>query len=146
MAEFLAEYDIVVNCVLQDPDEPLTFVTLDELARFAPGTLFVDVSCDEGMGFEWARPTSFADPMFEVGDGAPHYARRPQPVAAVELGDVGDRRGPARRTCRRCSPGRTAGMRDETIRRAIELRDGVVQNPKILSFQGRAAEYPHPRR
>ncbi len=26
---------------------------------------------------------------------------------------------------------------DPTIRRAIEIRDGVVQNPAILSFQGR---------
>jgi hypothetical protein len=34
---------------------------------------------------------------------------------------------------------------DATIRNAIEIRHGVVQNPKILSFQGRAAEYPHPR-
>jgi hypothetical protein len=32
-----------------------------------------------------------------------------------------------------------------TIRRAIEIRDGVIQNPKILSFQGRAAEFPHER-
>ena len=28
---------------------------------------------------------------------------------------------------------------DETIRRAIEIREGVIQNPRILSFQGRAA-------
>ena len=74
VAELLAEHDIVVNCILQDTDEPLMFVTNDELARFAPGSLFVDVSCDEGMGFEWARPTSFAEPMFTVGDGVHYYA------------------------------------------------------------------------
>ena len=34
---------------------------------------------------------------------------------------------------------------DPTIRRAIEVRAGVVQNPKILSFQGRATDHPHPR-
>jgi alanine dehydrogenase len=34
---------------------------------------------------------------------------------------------------------------DETIRRAIEIRDGIIQNPAILSFQHRAAHYPHPR-
>jgi hypothetical protein len=34
----------------------------------------------------------------------------------------------------------------ETIRRAIEIRDGVVQNPRILSFQKRAPEYPYARR
>jgi hypothetical protein len=32
---------------------------------------------------------------------------------------------------------------NETIRQAIEIRDGVVQNPRILSFQQREAEYPH---
>ena len=34
---------------------------------------------------------------------------------------------------------------DETIGRAIEIRDGVIQNPKILSFQRRSAEFPHDR-
>jgi hypothetical protein len=32
---------------------------------------------------------------------------------------------------------------DPTIRLAIEIRDGVVRNPKILSFQGRESEHPH---
>jgi len=33
---------------------------------------------------------------------------------------------------------------DPTIARAIEIRDGVIQNPAILSFQGRSARHPHP--
>ena len=32
---------------------------------------------------------------------------------------------------------------DRTISEAIEIREGVVQNPKILSFHGRSPEYPH---
>jgi alanine dehydrogenase len=32
---------------------------------------------------------------------------------------------------------------DPTIRRAIEIRDGVIQNPAILTFQDRAPKYPH---
>jgi hypothetical protein len=32
---------------------------------------------------------------------------------------------------------------DETIRRAIEIRDGRVENPRILSFQGRSPDYPY---
>ncbi len=50
------------------------FVTNEDLAAFRPGSLIVDVSCDEGMGFEWARPTTFADPMFTVGQGVHYYA------------------------------------------------------------------------
>jgi alanine dehydrogenase len=33
---------------------------------------------------------------------------------------------------------------DQTLRRAIEIHDGVIQNPKILSFQHRSPQYPHP--
>ena len=32
---------------------------------------------------------------------------------------------------------------DETLAHAIEIRDGRVVNPSILSFQGRAAEAPY---
>ena len=55
LAEFLADHDIIVNCVLQNPDAPLMFMTDSDLARLTPGSLIVDVSCDEGMGFSWAR-------------------------------------------------------------------------------------------
>ena len=95
LAAFLAEHDIVVNCVLQDTDAPLMFVTTDELASFAPGSLIVDVSCDEGMGFSWARPTSFAEPMFTVGDNVHYYAVDHSPSLPVELRHLGDQRGPA---------------------------------------------------
>ena len=74
LAAYLAGFDIVVNCVLQHTDAPLMFVTGDDLGRFAPGSLIVDVSCDEGMGFSWARPTSFAEPMLTVGDNVHYYA------------------------------------------------------------------------
>jgi hypothetical protein len=29
------------------------------------------------------------------------------------------------------------------VRRAIEIRDGVIQNQRILSFQHRLPDYPH---
>jgi hypothetical protein len=41
--------------------------------------------------------------------------------------------------------GPAAWEADETIRRAIDIRDGVIQNPRILSFQRRAKEFPHRR-
>ena len=60
--------------MLQDTDAPLVFLTDDDLAELAPGTLVVDVSCDEGMGFSWARPTTFAEPTFMVGRNVLYYA------------------------------------------------------------------------
>ena len=96
LAEVLAEHDIVVNCILQDTDHPLIFVMNDDLGRFRPGSLFVDVSCDEGMGFEWARPTTFAEPMFERRATA--CTTTPSTTARRSCGTR--RRG---RTARRCS-------------------------------------------
>jgi len=142
LAEVLAEYDIVVNCILQDTDEPLMFVMNEDLPRFAPGTLFIDVSCDEGMGFEWARPTSFADPMFTVGDAVHTYAVDHSPSylwnsATWENSEALLEYLPV------VAAGPAAWNASETIRRAIEIRDGEVQNPRILSFQRRAETFPY---
>ena len=144
-AAFLAEHDIVVNCVLQDTDAPLMFVTDDELAAFAPGGLVVDVSCDAGMGFESARPTSFEAPTFPVGDGVTYYGVDHSPTYLWNSATWGISEAllPYLRTV---LDGPSAWDQDRTIRLATEIRDGVVQNPKILSFQDRSEEYPHPVR
>ncbi len=141
---FLAEHDIVVNCVLQDTDAPLTFLTDDDLADVAPGTLIVDVSCDEGMGFSWARPTPFSDPTFVVGDNVLYYAvdHSPSYLWNSATWEISEALLPFLRTV---VGGGAAWDADPTVRRAIEIRDGTIQNPAILSFQGRAPEYPHRR-
>lgn len=142
LAGMLAEYDVIVNCILQDTDEPLMFVMDEDLPGFTPGTLFVDVSCDEGMGFEWARPTSFSDPIVEVGRGLHYYAVDHSPSflwnsATWENSEALLEHLPT------VMAGPASWDASETIRRAIEIRDGHIQNPRILSFQHRAAEYPH---
>jgi alanine dehydrogenase len=143
-ATLLARHDIVVNCVLQDTDSPLMFVTTAELAAFAPGSLVVDVSCDVGMGFEWARPTTFDEPMVTVGDGVAYYGVDHSPTYLWNSASWGISEAliPYLRTV---LAGPAAWDADPTIRQAIEIRAGRVQNPKILSFQGRSAEHPHPR-
>jgi alanine dehydrogenase len=145
MSDFLAEHDVIVNCVFQDTEAPLMFVRDDELSRFRPGTLFVDVSADAGMGFEWARPTTFVDPIFEVGRGVSCYAVDHSPSllwrsATWELSRALIPYVPA------LLGGPDAWEGEETLRRAIEIRDGVVENERILSFQGRESAYPHRRR
>jgi len=142
-ASFLARHDIVVNCVLQDTDAPLMFVSDAELTEFPPGALIVDVSCDAGMGFTFARPTSFEEPMFSVGDGVAYYGVDHSPTYLWNSATWGISEAliPYLRTV---MDGPRGWDRDRTIHGAIEIRDGVVQNPKILSFHGRATEYPHP--
>lgn len=139
--EELIDADIIVNGVLQDTDHPLMFVPEEENDRLKPGCLIVDISCDEGMGFSFAKPTDFEVPLFKAGevyyyavDHSPSYLWNSTsweisnsliPYLPIIMG------GPEK------------WVKSETIRRAIEIKDGIIQNPKILSFQKREKEYPH---
>jgi alanine dehydrogenase len=141
LADLICEADIVVNGTLQEPDHPMNFVTEDETSSLKPGCLIVDVSCDEGMGFYFAKPTSFRDPMFRVGtvdyyavDHTPSYlwrsaSRSISAALVVHLTDV--------------MAGREGWQQNETVRRAVTIDEGVILNPAILSFQERQKEYPH---
>jgi alanine dehydrogenase len=142
LAEFLAEHDIVVNCVLQNTDAPWMFLTADDLPSFSPGSVIVDVSCDEGMGFSWARPTSFTDPMFTVGNDVHYYGvdHSPSYLWDSATWEISEALLPHLRPV---IAGPRAWEANATVRRAIEIRDGVIQNPRILSFQHRSADYPH---
>lgn len=143
-AEFLARHDIVVNCTLQDPDRPLMFLVEDDLRAFRPGSLVIDVSCDEGMGFDWAKPTSFEQPTFAIGDNICYYAVDHSPSYLWDSATwvISEAVLPYLRTV---LAGPEAWEANETIRRAIEIRDGTIVNPAILTFQGRSADYPHPK-
>ena len=142
LAGFLAEHDIIVNCVLQDTDAPLVFMGEEDLPALRPGSLVVDVSCDEAMGFSWARPTTFDDPTFVVGDNVLYYAvdHSPSYLWNSATWENSEALLPFLDTV---MGGGDAWDDSPTISRAIEIRDGVVQNPAILSFQGRSPAHPH---
>ena len=142
LATLLSETDIVVNCVLQDTAAPLTFLTLEDLDQFRRGSLVVDVSCDEAMGFEWARPTTFDAPMFRVRDKVDYYAVDHSPSylwnsATWENSEALLPFLPV------VMGGPDCWDADEPVRRAIEIRDGRIVNPAILDFQRREAAHPH---
>jgi alanine dehydrogenase len=143
LAPFLAENDIVVNCTLQDPNAPLTYLRTEDLAAFRPGSLVVDVSVDEGMGFEWARATTFADPMFTVGESTNYYAvdHSPSLLWNSTTWEISEALTPFLRTVMEGAP---SWAESDTIRRAIEIEGGVVRNDAILEFQKRSTEYPYP--
>ncbi|ROP66403.1 N(5)-(carboxyethyl)ornithine synthase [Curtobacterium sp. ZW137] len=145
LAPYLAENDIVVNCTLQDPNAPLTYLRTEDLDAFRPGSLIVDVSVDEGMGFEWARATTFAEPMVTVGDSTNYYAvdHSPSLLWNSSTWEISEALMPFLRTV---MTGPSAWTGSETIRRAIEIENGHVRNEAILTFQGRSRAYPYPIR
>ena len=141
LSDLISQSDIIVNGTLQDPDHPMNFVTEAEKGCLKPGSLIVDVSCDAGMGFYFAKPTTFKNPMFKHGksdyyavDHTPSYlwesaSRSISAALVVHLPAVID--------------GRDSWQKNETVRRAINVDSGVIMKPNILSFQNRQRDYPH---
>lgn len=145
MFEELAQYDIIVNCILQDTDRPLIFVNRNQVERLKPNALIIDVSCDAGMGFEFARPTSFEAPAFRVDDRVTYYAvdHTPSYLWRAASFEISAAVTPYLETV---MGGEAAWEKEPVIARAIEIKNGVVLNPKILRFQNRVEAYPHPKR
>ncbi len=94
------------------------------------------------MGFSWARPTTFADPMITVGAGLHYYAVDHSP-SYLWNSTTWENSEALLEYLPTVAAGPAAWDADETIRRAIEIRDGVIVNPRILSFQGRSPVPPH---
>ena len=141
LLDLISESEIIINGTYQDTDDPIDFVTEDEKNRLKPGTLIIDVSCDEGMGFYFAKPTSFKNPIISIDkihyyavDHTPSYfwesaTRSISAALLVHLPSVIS--GPPR------------WKDNATILNAINVDKGVVVKDNILRFQNRQKSYPH---
>lgn len=141
LSDLISESDIIINGTYQEPNRPFDFVTEEEKSCLKPGSLIIDVSCDEGMGFYFAKPTTFDNPMFKV-DKVDYYAVDHTPSY---LWDSASRAISAALIVHLPTVigGREVWMESETIKRAINIDTGVIQIPAILAFQNRQPNYPH---
>lgn len=141
LSELISKSDIIVNGIFQDTNNPTNFIIQSEENSLKANSLIIDVSCDEGMGFFFAKPTSFKEPMFKYKsadyyavDHTPSYlwesaTRSISAALIVYLSNV--------------LAGPVSWQENETIRYAINIDNGVIQNDSILSFQNRESNYPH---
>ncbi|MCD6162487.1 MAG: N(5)-(carboxyethyl)ornithine synthase [candidate division Zixibacteria bacterium] len=141
LLDLISQSEIIVNGTFQNTDHPILFVAENERSCLRPGCLIIDVSCDEGMGFFFAKPTTFRNPILKIGaadyyavDHTPSYlwesaSRSISAALIVHLPDV--------------VAGRESWQENETIRRAINFDAGVIQKSNILSFQKRQPFFPH---
>ncbi len=76
----LPEVDLVVGAVLVQGAKAPHVITREQLGLMKPAAVLVDVSIDQGGCFETSRPTTHADPTYEV-DGITHYCVANMPGA-----------------------------------------------------------------
>ena len=141
LLDLISESEIIINGTYQDTDDPINYVNEDEKSSLKPGTLIIDVSCDENMGFYFAKPTTFKNPIIKVDkidyyavDHTPSYfwesaSRSISAALIVHIPSV--------------IYGRKKWNQNETIKNAINIDEGVVVKDNILRFQNRELAYPH---
>ncbi|MGH7749889.1 MAG: alanine dehydrogenase, partial [Candidatus Dormibacteria bacterium] len=59
--------DLVIGAVLVPGARAPKLVTVDLVERMKPGSVLVDISIDQGGCFEGSRPTTHAEPTYQVG-------------------------------------------------------------------------------
>ena len=141
LSDLIRESEIIINGTYQDTDNPINFVTENEKDTLKAGSLIIDVSCDEGMGFYFAKPTSFKEPILNIEnvhyyavDHTPSYlwesaSRSISAALIVYLPTI--------------LGGHSSWMNDPTIRKAINIDKGVIVKESVLTFQNRMPNYPH---
>ena len=141
LTDLINESEIIINGTFQDTDNPINYVNEDEKSCLKRGSLIIDVSCDEGMGFYFAKPTTFKQPLLSIDtvdyyavDHTPSYfwesaSRSISAALIVHVSSVIN--------------GRTSWKENKTIHNAVNIDQGVIVKSNILRFQNRETAYPH---
>ncbi|MDA3861903.1 MAG: N(5)-(carboxyethyl)ornithine synthase [Melioribacteraceae bacterium] len=141
LSDLISESEIIINGTYQDTDNPINFVNEDEKDSLKVGSLIIDVSCDEGMGFYFAKPTTFKNPILNI-DKIDYYAVDHTPSY---LWESASRSISAALIIylRTILEGHESWMKNPTIQHAINSDKGVIKKESVLTFQNRSPNYPH---
>lgn len=134
--EDLQTADIIFNGVLQDVNNPLTFIA-DEygLSKIKNNAIIIDISCDKGMGFYFAEPTTFENPIIELERGIKYYSVDHTPTYLWNAA--------SREISKSLLPyleyimNKDLWATNDTIKNAIDIKDGQIINQNITKFQKR---------
>ncbi|MHB1652513.1 MAG: Rossmann-fold NAD(P)-binding domain-containing protein [Desulfitobacteriaceae bacterium] len=133
----LATADIIVNGVLQNPNNPVIFINDNDIVKFTKTCLVIDISCAMGMGFSFAHPTNFSNPIFKIGN-IKYYAVDHTPTLLWNSASWEISNG-----ILPYLPYIVEQSDNKVLNDAIDIKDGKILNRDILSYQNRSLVYPY---
>ncbi|GAB3041407.1 MULTISPECIES: alanine dehydrogenase [Oleiagrimonas] len=83
VAEHVADADLVIGAVLIPSAKAPRVVTEDMVKTMEKGSVLVDISIDQGGCFETSKPTTWAEPTYDV-HGVTHFAVTNMPGAVQQ--------------------------------------------------------------
>jgi alanine dehydrogenase len=127
--------DVVIGAVLIAGASAPKLVTRDMLTRMKRGAVLVDVSIDQGGCFETSRPTTHANPTFEV-DGVIHYcvANMPGAVPVTSAQALNNATLPF--VIKLADRGLAALDDDPHLAAGLNVRDGRIMHAAVAASLG----------
>lgn len=115
------EADLVIGAVLVPGAAAPKLVSRAMVKRMKPGSVLVDVAIDQGGCFETSRPTTHADPLYEL-DGVIHYCVANMPGAVARTSTLG--------LCNATLP-YTLALADKGLKAALEGDPGFMAGLQV---------------
>jgi alanine dehydrogenase len=127
--------DVVIGAVLVAGASAPKLVRRDMLPSMKRGAVLVDVSIDQGGCFETSRPTTHANPTFEV-DGIIHYcvANMPGAVPVTSAQALNNATLPF--VLKLADKGLAAFDRDKHLAAGLNVRDGRITHSAVAASLG----------
>lgn len=137
LLDALSSCNIIINGILQNPTDPLMLIGEKDISYFRSKCIVIDVSCSKTMGFYFAKPTTFTNPVFDVGKityyGVDHTPALMWSSATWEIS----------RALLPYISFMVEETENSTLSDAIDIRQGEILNNDIILYQKRSSQYPY---
>lgn len=127
----IGSYDVVVNAVLWDVFRNDHIIYREDLKLMKPGSMIIDISCDDGMGIETSHATTIESPTY-ILDGILHYAVDHTPALLYKTASesISAAVGPFLDDI-------IEGNCNPILEKATIIKQGTIIDERISRFQGR---------
>ncbi|MBI3448428.1 MAG: alanine dehydrogenase [Acidobacteria bacterium] len=137
IADALSKADLVIGAVLVTGERAPRLVERDMLPRMKRGAVIVDVAVDQGGCVETTRPTTHAEPVFEV-DGVIHYCVANMPAAVPRTSTYALTNATLPYVLRLAKHGLEGALRsDASLRKGANVFKGKITCRAVAESQGR---------
>ena len=123
--------DLVIGSVLIPGAKAPKLVSLDLVSRMKPGSVLVDIAVDQGGCFEGSKPTTHADPTFDV-HGSTYYCVANMPGAVPQTSTVALTNATMRYTNALANKGWKKALADDAgLALGLNTDGGVLTNDAV---------------
>ena len=139
IAETVQSADLLIGAVMVRGAKSPVLVSRSMVATMKKGALIMDIAVDQGGCVETTKPTTHADPIFEV-DGVRHYGVTNIPGIVPQTSTYALTHATLPFIVRLANGGVEAALRDPGMARGVNVRHGAVTYPAVAEAHGLSCE------